>query len=340
MTRRWKVRPEGANWGEFGDDDQLGRLNLMTPEKVRQGVAEVREGRTFSLSLPLDLPGGAVLNPSRHPPQLRPTTTPAGEMNFLRPFREAYNTTEVVCDDMVTLCLQYSTQWDALSHVGAQFDADGDGEAETVFYNGYRPEGLFLTPADNPQGASSAGALGIENAAVHGVQGRGVMADVRRAFGDGRHSVGYDDLMRALQAQGAEVERGDVLCVHTGFAEAIVEMAGAPDKARLDACGAVLDGADARLLRWIDDSGIAAIAADNYAVEARPYEHAGDGRHALLPLHELCLFKLGLPLGELWWLTPLADWLAANGRSRFLLTAPPLRLPGAVGSPVNPIATV
>jgi hypothetical protein len=36
----------------------------------------------------------------------------------------------------------------------------------------------------------------------------------------------------------------------------------------------------------------------------------------------------------------LADWLCANNRSRFLLTTPPLRLPGAVGSPTTPIATV
>ena len=166
------------------------------------------------------------------------------------------------------------------------------------------------------------------------------MADLRRAFGDDRVAVGYDGLMRALEARGAEVERGDMLCLHTGFSELLVEMGGRPDKARLDAACAVLDGADKRLLRWVDDSGVAAIAADNYAVEHRSYDHQGDGCSSLLPLHELCLFKLGLPLGELWRLTPLADWLYAAGRSRFLLTAPPLRLPGAVGSPVNPIATV
>ena len=61
---------------------------------------------------------------------------------------------------------------------------------------------------------------------------------------------------------------------------------------------------------------------------------------ALLPLHELCLFKLGIHLAELWYLRDLAQWLAAHDRSRFLLTAPPLDLPGAVGSPVTPLATV
>ena len=61
---------------------------------------------------------------------------------------------------------------------------------------------------------------------------------------------------------------------------------------------------------------------------------------AAYPLHEHCLFKLGIHLGELWYLSALADWLQAHGRNRFLLTAPPLRLPGGVGSPVTPIATV
>jgi hypothetical protein len=60
----------------------------------------------------------------------------------------------------------------------------------------------------------------------------------------------------------------------------------------------------------------------------------------VLPLHELCLFRLGIHLGELWWLSDLADHLRAQGRHRFLLTAPPLRLPGTTGSPLTPIATV
>jgi hypothetical protein len=53
-VQRWRHRPNGSNWGDFGPDDQRGRLNLITPEKVRQGLAEAREGITFCLSLPLD----------------------------------------------------------------------------------------------------------------------------------------------------------------------------------------------------------------------------------------------------------------------------------------------
>ena len=79
MTKRWTQRPEGSTWGDWGDDDELGRINLLTPEKVLQGVAEVQAGRSFSLSLPLDLPGGTVLNQRRHPPRLAPTEDMSGE---------------------------------------------------------------------------------------------------------------------------------------------------------------------------------------------------------------------------------------------------------------------
>ena len=83
-NKRWKRRPAGSTWGDFGDDDQLGRLNLITPEKVLQGIAEVREGMSFCLSLPLDYPGGNKLNPRRHPPELRPTLR-GGRPNFNYP---------------------------------------------------------------------------------------------------------------------------------------------------------------------------------------------------------------------------------------------------------------
>ena len=104
--------------------------------------------------------------------------------------------------------------------------------------------------------------------------------------------------------------------------------------------GCALDGHDRRLLAWIAESGLAALIADNNAVEERAARPAPGYQGALLPLHEHCLFKLGIHLGELWHLTPLADWLRTQSRCRFLLTAPPLRLPGAVGSPVTPVATV
>jgi len=343
MSRRWSHRPEGSNWGDFGPDDQLGRLNLLTPEKVLQGIAEVREGLRFCLSLPLDYPGGNRLNPRRFPPQLRPTMRD-GEPGFnFAMARVDPAFIDVSNDDSALLHLQYSTQWDSLAHVGQQFDADGDGVAEKVFYNGFRAGEHIVGPRDHAgvdEGPHlGARALGIENMAQAAVQGRAVMIDLHAHFGRARKLVGFAELMAVCEADGVEVEEGDMVCLHTGFAELLLEMARDPDMATLERSCAVLDGRDGALLRWIDEVGLSVLVADNYAVEEYP-ARPGQGRHAALPLHEHCLFKLGIHLGELWHLSELAAWLRGHGRNRFLLTAPPLRLPSAVGSPATPVATV
>ena len=96
-----------------------------------------------------------------------------------------------------------------------------------------------------------------------------------------------------------------------------------------------LDARDQAMLEWIAESQISALVADNYAVEGMVGRDRDQSRHSLLPIHHLCLFKLGVPLGELWYLHELAAWLREHDRSRFLLTAPPLRLPGIVGSPAH-----
>ena len=345
---RWKQRPPGSTWGDFGPDDQLGRLNLVTREKVLQGIAEVREGRTFCLSLPLDYPGGTVLNPRRSPPQLRPTLR-NGRPNMNYPLRcDDPRLTDIVSDDQVVLTLQYSTQWDSLAHVGQMFDADGDGVPEDVYYNGFRAGTDVVGPVDYRDGgegrptgeAPGARRLGVENMAAACVQGRAVMIDLEAHFGATGKVVGYDDLMRVLERDKVVVEPGDFVCLRTGFAQRLLEMRGTPDPERLHGSAAALDGRDERLLDWVTQSGAVALIADNYAVEALPARPCTDARCASLPLHAHCLFRLGVYLGEMWYLTELADWLRANGRNRFLLTAPPLRLPGAVGSPVTPVATV
>lgn len=353
MTRRWKHSPEGSHWGEFGDDDQRGRMNLVDEAKVLQGIAEVKEGRTFCLSLPLDLPGGSAMNPRRQPPRrfsvLRDGKS-AGQQGFCWSYAsEDPSITDVVNDDVVLMSLQYSTQWDSLAHVGSHFDADGDGVPEAVFYNGFKA-GEHIRPGHEVSSAEPwaryqdpvAQALSIAVLAEHGAQGRGVMLDLEHHIGRKRHAVGYDELMRILDADSIQVEAGDMVCIHTGFADMLLAMNGNPDVKRLHDSGSGLDGYDSKLLNWIVDTRLACLLADNPAVELvvpKPLTPSPI-RGPRLPLHAHCLFKNGIHLGELWYLTPLARWLRAHGRSRFLLTAPPLRLPGAVGSPATPIATV
>ncbi len=349
VEKRWKRRPDGSNWGDFGADDQLGRINLLTPARVRAAALEIVEGRTFCLSMPLDYPGGNVLNANRHAPVLRPTLR-HGQVNFnFKLATTDASSSDVLSDDLVIMHLQYSTQWDGLAHVGSMFDANDDGLPEAVYYNGFRagehvtgpsdPRDAGVTTSPGAPGTSRAQALGIENMAQSSVQGRGVMIDLEAHFGPARTMVGYAELMQVLDSDRIEIEPGDMVCLHTGFAAAILGMHHRPDAKVLAATGAVLDGRDARLLNWITDSGLSVLIADNYAVEAYPAS-PGAACCAALPLHEHCLFKLGVHLGELWHLGPLARHLREQQRSRFFLTAPPLNLPGAIASPVTPVATV
>jgi len=308
-------------------------MNLVTPERRRRAIAEAREGKAFLLGLPLDYPKAPLL-PVRHPPRLEATESWEGGPMYDRLF--AAGAIDVANDDRVTMDLQYSSQWDGLSHYGVCFDADDDGVAEHVFYNGYRSDADFVQPGDGV--APRALALGIEKLAETCVQGRGVLADVRNAGPAPHGRIGYDALMTMLDAQDARVEEGDFLCVYTGYADLLLRDGAEVDRAALAACPG-LDGSDKRLLDWIERSGLVAICADNPMVEKIEGIERCAGS-VLLPLHEHCLVKLGIHLGELWWFGGIAPWLAEHGRAHFLLTAPPLNLPGAVGSPATPVGTV
>jgi kynurenine formamidase len=352
MTTRWTQRPDGSTWGDWGEDDELGRINLLTPQKVLQGVAEVRAGISFCLSLPLDFPGGTSLNQRRHPPTLAPTEDMGGagatfynvHMSEMPDFGDP-KYVDVWADDVVTLSLQYSTQWDSLAHVGAEFDADGDGVDEAVYYNGYRAGVDLVGPAPDARGDGGdhrcfAHHLGLEHMAATGVQGRGVLVDLAHHLGHDWRGVDLATLREVMDADGVVVEPGDMLLLHTGFATQVLAWDRDPDPRKIHTMCAYLDARDEALLAWIADSQIAALVADNYAVEGLLGKDRDPSRHSFLPIHHLCLFRLGVPLGEMWYLRDLATWLRDHGRSRFLLTAPPLRLPGAVGSPATPVATV
>jgi hypothetical protein len=284
-------------------------MNYVTREKVLEGVAEVKEGIVFCLSLPLDYPGGNALNPRRSPPRLAATQR-AGKANFCYALaNEDPLLTDVVCDDQVLLTLQYSTQWDSLAHVGGRFDADGDGKPEMVFYNGYRAGDHVKAGAEKADAepwarfeGSSAGPLGIENLAEHGAQGRGVLVDLHAHFGRERKAIGYDDLMRVLEKDEVAVEKGDFVCFYTGFADVILELNRNPDPKLLHGTCTGLEGRDDKLLKWITDCGLrgadrrqlrrgdhprkpvqAAAARAHAAARALPVQERHPSRRALVP---------------------------------------------------------
>lgn len=214
-----------------------------------------------------------------------------------------------------------------------------------MYYNGWRGGDDIRGPNDPKDerfcdGSVQATRLGVETMAATCVQGRGVLIDLHEHWGDERRSVTYEDINAVMKADEVEVDRGDILLIHTGWSQMILDMKKRPDAPKLHSSCAVLDGMDRRLLEWISDSGVAAIASDNFAIEDAHKEKPEGYKGPRLPIHNHCLFKLGVPLGELWYLTELASWLRKNNRCHCFLTAPPLRLPGAVGSPATPIATV
>ena len=138
MSQRWKNRPPGSNWGEFGPDDQLGRLNYLTEENTVKAAQEIKTGKRFCLSLPLNVPATDATNTRRKPPILKPVVRDGQTAFNLRIDNFVSGSTQVVSDDAVLLYNQHSSQWDSFGHMGGLFDADGDGVDEIVQYNGHK----------------------------------------------------------------------------------------------------------------------------------------------------------------------------------------------------------
>jgi hypothetical protein len=132
--------------------------------------------------------------------------------------------------------------------------------------------------------------------------------------------TGYEELMQTIERQQVVVKPVDLALFYSGFDRLLLDMDRKPDRERLFSQCATLDGNDPRLRQWIVDSGVVALCSDTIAVEWLGNMLADTGA-ARLPIHDLCLFKQGIFLGELRYLEELADWLAAHRRSSFLLPA-------------------
>ena len=296
------------NWGRWGAQDQRGTLNHIDPEVLKGAVGTVTQGKLFSLGLNFDRNGPQQSDGPRFNPELTLTTLGT----FIKPDSPrqwAYT------DDVVRMPLQAATQWDAFSHVHY------DGQ----LYNGCRVE----------EGLTSTGAVkcGIEHLAAPGIMSRGVLLDIARLKGVDMLPVNYaitsDDLDEACRRQNVVPRRGDVLLVRTGHIRTFTL-----DRNR-EAFNGLQAGLSATCADWIHQHSLAAVAADNLAVEIMTEDLAT--WEAPLPLHMLMLRDMGCPLGEMFDMEALAGDCAADGRYAFLFTAPPLPVTGGVGSPINPL---
>jgi kynurenine formamidase len=300
--------PAHSAWGLFGDDDQVGTINLLTAEKVREAAALVRKGKVFSLNLRLDLPNPALYD--RKAPQHTILEGPVHRDDYLDSFYP-----------------QASSQWDGLRHIRHPLAG---------FYNGTKDEEVSLEEGSK---------LGIENWARRGIVGRGVLLDVARYLeGQGTpidpqspFVIRKEVLEATARAQGVDIRPADILLIRTGWIEWYLE---APQDVRDKlAEGDALThlvvpgiGPAEEMAEYLWNLHIAAVAADNTSVEVwPPTQEAGFLHFYLLPL-------FGMPIGEQWYLKELAADCAQDGVYEFMLTSAPLNLPGGVGSPPNALA--
>jgi len=294
-------------WDAFGPGDQLGTINLLTPERVLAASRLVRTGRVINLSLPLDFPKTLYNGETRSGYKHRMTTNRGGRDDVLDNF-----------------AMQGSSQWDGLRHVryrefgywGGREDADVDGKGE----------------------------LGIELWAQHGIIGRGVLIDAVRYFeSQGRPlspteriCITGPDIEACAAAQGVSLQHGDILLLRTGWLPWFQSLSADEQEALRGRLNPGEDGLDMPGLdpgvdtaAWLWDHAIAAIAADNPALEAlRVDAEVGFQHRRLIPL-------LGMAIGELWDLEALALDCSSDGVYEFMLVSAPLNVPGAVGSPCN-----
>ncbi|KUI11343.1 cyclase [Mycobacterium sp. GA-1285] len=326
MSEFRRVADDVRNWGRWGDDDELGTLNFITPEKVAEAASLVKKGKVISLggdfssggpqgafkfrpnpTHVMTVDGGDASTLVRYGPEWLRNAVAADVSAFFadNPFR--FN------DDMIVMPLQAATQWDAISHV----------YYEDMLYNGF--------PADS---VTSFGAfhLGIEKVDVKGITSRGVLLDVVKhrgadVFLEPGKPVTPAELDDIARDQGVTVSSGDVVVIHTGWWTRFLSTGDGAEPG---------SGLHWTCARWLHDHDVAAVAADNLMVEDPDPANGVEG--TFLPMHMICLRDMGLMFGEYWDLTGLAADCAADGVYEFQLVAPPLKVVGAVGAPVSPIA--
>ena len=297
------------NWGRWGTADQRGTLNHIGPSALHRAAASVRSGKAFALGLAVGKDGpqnGTSLgrfNPQHY------VTAIAASMNPDHPTARA-------SDDVISMPLQAGTQWDALAHV----HYDG------TLYNGHK--------ACDTLSEHGASCLGIEHLAHPGIASRGVLLDVARLKGVERlptaTAITIADLEECRLRQGVTLEAGDIVLVRTGHIRHFTV-----DNDR-DRFNAMQPGLHHECAEWLHRHELAAVAADNVAVEVINADMVRGEMAA--PLHMLCLRDMGMPLGEMFDMEALAADCAVDGQYDFFLSAPPLAVTGGFGSPVNPMA--
>ncbi|HZU75549.1 MAG TPA: cyclase family protein [Dehalococcoidia bacterium] len=299
-------KPPHSAWGLFGEDDNVGLFNLITPERTAAGAREVQRGAVFPLNWDLEMPSPPLFGRGA----LRHTVT-----GFASGRDDVYD----------NFFPQSSSQWDALCHVG---------HPQHGFYNGLPAPVQTGTAEDK---------LGIHAWARKGIAGRGVLLDVARyrdSQGDPlpantAYRIPVAELEATRKAAGVEIRTGDILLIRTGW---MAWYLGASQQERFmlrNMQGLTTPGIEnsEAMAEYLWDLHVVAAAADCPSLEAWPPEQREFGF-----LHQTLIGLFGLAIGEMWYLEELAQDCAQDGRYSFFLTSAPLNKQGGVGSPPNALA--
>lgn len=303
---RWMT--ELSNWGKWGKDDQAGALNLITPAKRKAAAALVKDGVNVSMSLDADLPKEGPTSAPVPAPAPRTTWTLASRP----PGPEPRPLAAYVVD---TISVSYhgnnTTHLDVPSHL----------YYKGQIYNGY-PQSSYTD-----RGAGKNDVM----AAKDGIFTRGVLFDIPKLKGvpflDDTEAIYPEDLEEWEKKAGFHVTSGDAVLVRTGRWVRVRE------KGPLNLNQAA-PGLYTSCVKWLHERG-ASILGSDVVQDVRPSQIEGVNQ----PIHQIALAAMGLPLIDNADLEALSEAAAQRRRWTYLLTINPLRVPGATGSPVNPIAT-
>jgi kynurenine formamidase len=293
------------NWGRWGPDDDRGTMSYLTPERIAAAAQLVRSGRTVSMAIPINKAAGPD-NPS-------PAVHLMSLMHDL-PVSES-GLSFGMCYLAMASHGDCHTHVDALNHVGYRGH----------LYNG-KPVGTLTSRGSD---------WGDITAYDTGVIGRGVLLDAARHRGidwlEPGEAVTRGELEAIEAAEGVRLGAGDILVFRTGHHARRLAL-GAWNNDYPPA-GEGKAGLHVDTVPWMHERRIAAFLPDGDGetvpsnVEAMPY-----------PIHALQITAMGMCVSDSLNLEDLARACEAEGRWEFMVVGLPLRLPGATGTPWNPVA--
>jgi kynurenine formamidase len=296
-----------SNWGRWGDDDELGTLNHLTPAMRAKAAGLVRDGVTVSCARLIPT---HTLEEDFHAPPL----------HFMMSSGEGFAGKQTAPDTLQTASdfIGIAFHGFAVTHVDSLCHVFRDGH----MYNG--------KPADAVTTSTGAAIQTVE-AISDGIVGRGVLLDIPRLRSkpwlEVDEGVFPEDLEAAEAACGVTVGPGDILLCRFGT------MAMRNEHGPSKGVFANRPGLHAACAPWLHERQVAALGSDS-AQDLFP-----SGYPALrAPLHQVGIVAMGLWLIDNCDLEDLASTCDRLGRWEFMLTIAPLRIHAGTGSPVNPLA--